>query len=137
MLDSTLIAISAAIVFLLGCGHLVLTFFTRAFSPNDILLEEKLKLVSPVITYQTTMWRSQVGFHVSHSLGVILFGTIYSYLALVNSTFFFQSHFLVILGALVLVTYLILAKLYWFVGPLIGISIAFLCYLAGVFVAYA
>jgi hypothetical protein len=74
MLAAVLVAISAAIALLLGAWHLYLTFLTRAFRPREAAREEKLQTVSPVLTSETTLGRSQVGFHARHSLGIILFG---------------------------------------------------------------
>jgi hypothetical protein len=137
MLVSTLIATSATIILVLGLTHLVLTFFTRALGPRDALLEERLKSVSPIITGHTTMWRSQVGFNASHSLGAILFGSVYGYLAIADREFLIASHFLVALGGLALLGYVVLAKLYWFSAPFALISLALACYVIGVVVAYA
>ena len=133
---NALIGISAGIVFLLGLGHLLLAYFSRAFSPRDALLETRLKEVAPFITSQTTMWRAQVGFHASHSLGAIVFGLIYGYLAWAHFDFLMQSPFLLVLGALVLFCYWVLAKLYWFILPLAGVALAFACYIAGLLVTY-
>ena len=137
MLVGILIATSATIVLFLGLAHLYLTFFTRAFASRDTALEEKLKSVSPRISGQTTMWRAGVGFHSSHALGVIFFGLVYGYLALAELNFLIRSPFLVGLGALVLLGYIVLAKLYWFDRPLVGVALALACYLAGIAVAYA
>lgn len=137
MLAGILIATSATIALFLGLAHLYLTFFTRAFAARDAALEEKLKSVSPRISGQTTMWRAGVGFHVSHALGVIFFGLVYGYLALAERNFLIRSPFLVMLGALVLLGYVVLAKLYWFDRPLVGVALALACYVAGVAVAYA
>ena len=41
------------------------------------------------------------------------------------------------MGALVLLGYVVLAKLYWFDRPLVGVALALACYVAGVAVAYA
>jgi len=131
-----LVATSAFIVLALGIGHLALTYFSQAFSPRDAALEIRLREISPFISRQTTMWRGQVGFHASHSLGAIVFGAIYSHLALTYSALLLQSHFLLSLGAVVLLSYVVLAKLYWFFLPLAGLSIALACYIAGVVVAY-
>jgi hypothetical protein len=111
-----LITASVAIMLLLASAHLYLTFFTRAFSPRDASLEAQLKTMTPILTRETTLWRSQIGFHASHSLGVMLFGVVYGYLALSQSALFFHSAFLLTLGAIVLISYLVLAKLYWFSG---------------------
>jgi hypothetical protein len=134
MLAGILIATSATIALFLA--HIYLTFFTRAFAARDAALEEKLKSVSPRISDQTTMRRAGVGFHASHALGVIFFGLVYGYLALAERDFLIRSPFLVVLGALVLLGYVVLAKLFWFDRPLVGVALALACYVAGVAVAY-
>jgi len=136
MLPGILIATSATIALFLGLAHIYLTFFTRAFAARDAALEEKLKSVSPRISDQTTMRRAGVGFHASHALGVIFFGLVYGYLALAQRDFLIRSPFLVVLGALVLLGYVVLAKLFWFDRPLVGVALALACYVAGVAVAY-
>ena len=137
MLAGILIATSATIALFLGLAHVYLSFFTRAFAPRDAALEEKLKSVSPRISGQTTMWRAGDGFHASHALGVIFFRLVYGYLALAQRDCLIRSPFLVVLGALVLLGYVVLAKLYWFHRPLFGVALALACYVAGVAVAYA
>lgn len=93
MLAGILIATSATIALFLGVAHIYLTFFARAFAARDAALEEKLKSVSPRISDQMTMGRAWVGFHVSHSLGVIFFGLVYGYLALAGRDFLIRSPF--------------------------------------------
>src|SRR5258707_14846378 len=110
MLAGILLATSATIAVFLGLAHIYLTFFTRAFAARDAALEEKLKSVSPRISDQTTMWRAGIGFHASHALGVIFFGLVYGYLALAERDFLIRSPFLVVLGALVLLGYVVLAS---------------------------
>ncbi|MGH8443744.1 MAG: LIC_13387 family protein [Solimonas sp.] len=136
MLAAILIAASACIAIGLGCAHLYLTYFTRAFSPRDAQLEARLKSVAPLLTRQMTMWRAQTGFHASHSLGAIVFGAVYANLALAHAQLLFHSPFLLVFGALVLLVYVLLAKLYWFVLPLLGLIAALVLYVAGVMVAY-
>src|SRR5258708_13283459 len=112
MLAGILIATSATITLFLGLAHIYLTFFTRAFAARDAALEEKIKSVSPRISGQTTMWRAGVGFHASHALGLIFFGLVYGYLALAQRDFLIRAPFLVVLGALVLLGYVVLPNLY-------------------------
>jgi hypothetical protein len=118
-------------------GSYLSYIFHAAFAARDAALEEKLKSVSPRISGQTTMWRAGVGFHVSHALGIIFFGLVYGYLALAERDFLIRAPFLVVLGALVLLGYVVLAKLFWFYLPLVGVALALACYVAGVAVAYA
>ena len=131
MLPQLLISLSAAIVLFLGTLHLVYTFASRKFSPRDSALEDRLKLVSPVISRQTTMWKAWIGFNASHSLGAMLFGALYGYFAIWRFQMLAQDGFLVLVGAAFLLSLLVLAKRYWFNIPFAGIASALVLYLAG------
>ena len=74
------------------------------------------------------MWKGWIGFNATHSFGLILFGAVYGYLALVHSDFLFQSVFLIVLGLIVLFGYAFLARRYFFRTPLQGILLAVLLY---------
>jgi len=124
MMPQILIAAAAAIILLLGLLHLAYTFFTRKLNPRDDELGTDMRKVSPRITSQTTMWKAWIGFNASHSLGVILFGASYGYLSLFAWTLLVHSVFLIGLGIAFFVSYLLLAKLYWFRRPLVGIALA-------------
>jgi hypothetical protein len=137
MLASSLVAASAAVIFLLGLTHLLYTFRGTKLHPRDPQLTAALKEASPVITRQTTMWKVWIGFNASHSLGAILFGAVYGYLAVAHGAFLFQSYFLLGLGLLLLVAYGFLGKLYWFSTPFRGIVLALLLYLGGLIAASA
>jgi hypothetical protein len=123
-----LVAASAAIVLLLGFVHLLYTFYGPKLLPRDPELQARMQQVSPVITRQTTMWKAWVGFNASHSFGLILFGAVYGYLALVYSDFLFQSVFLLALGLILLFGYVFLAKRYFFRIPLRGVLLATFLY---------
>ena len=130
------ILISATIMGLLGIGHFVLTYFGPKLLPRDRSLQEAMQQVSPVITTQTTIWRAWLGFNVSHSMALLLFGLVYGYLAFAHSEFLFQSGYLQLVGLFVLVSFVVLAKLYWFISPLVGASLALVCYFVGMFLAW-
>jgi hypothetical protein len=136
MLAQGLVVTSAAISVFLGCLHLVFTFSGPKLNPRDPALQARMSEVTPVITRQTTMWKAWIGFNVSHSLGPILFGAIYTYLALAHPSILFRSIFLVVSGGLLLLGYIILARLYWFSAPFRWTVLALACYLAGFAVAW-
>lgn len=136
-LPSLLIALSAAILLLLGSAHLFFTFHGNKFDPRDLSLKARLMEVSPVISRQTTLWRAGIGFHASHSLGAMLFGLVYAYLALLHSAFLFESWFLLGLGLLTLAGYTVLARRYWFSVPLRGVSVATVLYGLGLVTQFA
>jgi hypothetical protein len=137
MLDSYFIVTAAAIVLTLGLAHLLYTFRGTKLHPRDDALKQRMQEVSPVITRETTMWRTWVGFNASHSFGAILFGWVYGYLALRHPTFFFESPFLLLTGLALLAGYVVLGRLYWFSVPFRGLVTATALYLLGLVVHFA
>lgn len=123
-----LIAVSAGIVFALGSIHLYLTFFGHAFSPRDAELEARMKTVSPLLSGEITMWNAWVGFNASHSLGAMLFGALYAYMAIARPAVLLGSPFLLALGFAFLAALLALARAYWFRIPFRGILCATVLY---------
>jgi hypothetical protein len=137
MLDSYFVAAGAAIILLLGLVHLLYTFTGRKLHPRDDVLKLRMQEVSPVISRETTMWRTWIGFNASHSFGAILFGWVYGYLALAHPRFFFESYFLLLTGIVVLAGYVVLGRLYFFSVPFRGIVAAAVLYLLGLVVHFA
>src|SRR5271165_1220569 len=90
--------LSASIVFTLGVVHLVYTFWGTKLTPRDPALQISMSQIAPVITKETTMWRCWVGFNASHSMGLILFGLVFGFLALAHGELLFQSPFLLVVG---------------------------------------
>jgi hypothetical protein len=127
-----LMSLSAGIVLMLGILHLVYTFSGPKLTPRDPALQLSMQQTSPVISRQMTMWQAWVGFNASHSMGAILFGLIYGFLALVESELLFGSPFLLLVGLAMLGGLLALAKLYWFRIPLAWISISLACYVVSI-----
>jgi hypothetical protein len=127
-----LMVLSASIVFMLGVAHLSYTFRGSALTPSDPALQRSMSQVSPVITDETTMWRCWVGFNASHSMGLMLFGLVFGYLAVAQSRLLFRSPFLLIVGLAMLGGYAVLCKLYFFSSPLRSIAISLGCYLASI-----
>jgi hypothetical protein len=82
--------LSASIIFTLGVVHIVYTFWGPKLTPRDPALEISMSQISPVITNETTMWRCWVGFNASHSMGLILFGLVFGFLALAHGKLLFS-----------------------------------------------
>ena len=127
-----LMIVSASIVFTLGAFHLGYTFWGSNLTPRDPALQISMTQISPVITKETTMWRCWVGFNASHSMGLILFGLVFGFLALAHDQILFRSPFLLVVGLAMLGGFVVLCKLYFFSAPLTGISISLACYVASV-----
>jgi hypothetical protein len=127
-----LMVLSAGIVFTFGVIHLVYTFRGPYLTPRDPALKISMSQISPVLTSETTMWRCWVGFNASHSMGLMLFGLVFGYLALARGQFLFQSAFLLVAGLAMLCGVVVLCKVYFFSAPLRGIGIALACYVASI-----
>ena len=130
-----LMLLSAVIILMLGVIHLAYTFRGSKLTPHDPVLQIAMSQTSPVITRETTMWRCWVGFNASHSMGAILFGLVYGYLAVAHGQVLFHSEFLLIVGLAMLGGFFALSKVYWFSAPFRGIAVALACYLASIVVA--
>jgi hypothetical protein len=127
-----LMILSATIILTLGVIHLVYTFWGPNLTPRDPALQVSMSQISPIITKETTMWRCWVGFNASHSVALILFGLVFGFLAWAHAGLLFQSPFLLIVGLAMLGGLVALCKLYFFSGPLTGVSLSLACYIASV-----
>ena len=127
-----LMVLSASIVFTLGVVHLVYTFWGPNLTPRDPALQIGMSQTSPVISKETTMWRCWVGFNASHSIGLILFGLVFGFLALAHGQLLFQSPFLLVVGLAMLGGIAVLCKVYFFSAPFTGMSISLACYVASI-----
>ena len=128
---------SASIMLTLGVLHLNYTFWGPKLTPRDPALQVSMSQISPVITEETTMWRTWVGLNASHSMGIILFGLIYGFLAIAQNRLLFQSPFLLIVGLAMLGGFVVLGKVYWFNAPFTGVSISLACYVASIALSQA
>jgi hypothetical protein len=132
MLAMILIATSAGVILILGSVHLLYTYVGPKLLPRKRDVLSAMKEDSPVISSETSMWKAWIGFNASHSMGAILFGLVYGYLALFHSELLFDSWYLLGVGAAMLTGLLVLAKLYWFRVPFIGIAVALACFAGGI-----
>jgi hypothetical protein len=127
-LPQGLLLAACAILLLFGLLHLLYTYSGNKLRPRDLALESHMRDTHMHITRQTTVWRAWIGFNASHSLGLILFGSFYGWLALCHPEILFHARFPGLLGAAVLASYLVMAWKYWFSVPLLGVTIASLLY---------
>ena len=136
MLPKILVSLSAVTILLLGVLHLVYTFRGPKLRPRDAALQSAMQAVSPVISAETTMWKAWLGFNASHSMGAILFGLVYGYLATMQPGLLFGSIFLLLVGLAMLAGFFFLGRRYWFSIPYRCITFALACYSAAVVVSW-
>ena len=120
--------IGASVFGILGSIHLWYTFFTNKFEAHDSSVTEAMKRTAPILTKETSVWDAWVGFNASHSLGALLVAAVYiplttSYFYIIQQSFWFS-----ILPVLVGLSYLTLAKKYWFKIPFFGVLISTVCF---------
>jgi len=132
MAARVLMVLSASIVFTLGVVHFVYTFWGPNLTPRDPALQISMRQISPVIAKETTVWRVWVGINASHSMGLILFGLVFGFLAVAHGQLLFHSPFLLVVGLAMLGGLVVLSKIYFFSAPFAGISVSLACYIASI-----
>jgi hypothetical protein len=131
-LNDILFAVGAALFALLGVAHGVLTLrdlhAPRAFTPTDESVRRAMAETPLRFAPQTTMWKAWVGFNLSHSLGLVIFGTFFGALAL-HDFGTVADHPLVRFGAAAGgLIYFVLALRFWFWIPALVSAIGTLCF---------
>ena len=137
MLPRLLIVASAAIGLLAGTLHLHGTFFGPDLRPRDPGLEARMKEVPLNVSSQTTMWNAWIGFNAILSLGLMLFGLSYGYLAVFRFTVLRQSPFLLAIGFLFLASLVVIWKRYTYYLPVVVFAVSLVLYVVGAVLAVA
>lgn len=136
-----LLIVGASIFVFLGTAHGLLTlrdlFTPRTFTPTDAHVRQAMQGARLAIHPRANLWKTWLGFNLSHSLGVLLFGGGFLIVAWRHFPIFAQSHLLQGVGLVVAATYFVLSICFWFSRPAIGCGVAFLCFLGSVILAYA
>jgi hypothetical protein len=76
-------------------------------------------------------WNAWIGFNLSHSLGLVLFGALYGGIALGDFSFVAGSLFLWVSAVVVGLVYLLLALRFWFWLPATVSAVGTLCFVLG------
>lgn len=116
-MHTSLLILGCSVFILLGVGHAALMLFSTQFEPRDPGLLEQLKNSKTSLSTTGNIWMGIKGFHLSHSLGLVLFGWFYITLA-VESPGALQSSVSLNLGLLLIpAIYVYLAHRFWFSVP--------------------
>ena len=132
MPERLLLLTGAAIFAVLGALHLLYTFTGTRLQPRDAAAIAAMQATHPRLAPGTTVWRAWIGFNASHSMGAILFGLVYGFLANAHPQLLFNSPFLLAVGVVMLGGLAVLAKLYWFRIPFAGVGISLACYVLSI-----
>ena len=82
----------------MNLAALLYTFHGNKLHPRDAATTLAMQATHPVLTRETTVWRAVKGFNACHSLGAMLFGLVFGYLATQHIALLQQSAFLQALG---------------------------------------
>ncbi len=133
-MHATLLILGCSIFIILGVGHAALMLFTTKFEPKDTALLAQLKTSKTGMPHSGNMWSGIKGFHLSHSLGMVIFGGFYVILVLEKSSYL-QSSVALHIGLFVVpAIYIYLAHRYWFNVPRNCFIVATCLFVASIFV---
>lgn len=122
-MDRWLLILGCLVFVSLGVLHLAFTVFTPKFEASEPQVTAEMKRVSPILTSHTSMWKTWVGVHLSHSIALMLFGILYIVIALENYPYLRSSAPLNIVLLTVPLLYFVLSVRYWFEGPRNGVLV--------------
>jgi len=135
-----LIVIGAVPFLLFGAGHGALTLRDlkrpRAFTPTDPALREAMQQSSLRFHRDWNLWRAWLGFNLTHSLGLIVFGAAFLHVGIFEPHLFASSLLIQAVAVAVSAAYLVVSLQFFFSRPVIGSAIGLACFLAAAGLAY-
>jgi hypothetical protein len=138
-MSKVLFITGAVLLGTLGVAHGLLTLrdlrTPRAFAPTDDRVRRAMVDAALRLAPQTTIWKSWLGFNLSHSLGLVVIGGLLTGLALRDFELVRQSPFLQGASVVVAVLYFSLAVRYWFWAPATVFAVGALCFVASALVS--
>lgn len=141
MMAGQFIAAVGGLLFLvLGALHLRLT--VRDLKDPQHFIPARTELLAELQETRINLrkdvknfWLSYLGFHFSHSAGLIFYGSVVAYCALVRPDILADVYVrlaIVIFGA----AYVLMARAFWFIVPLIGAGVGVTLIAAGMAMLY-
>jgi hypothetical protein len=131
MIQALVIA-GAGIFLLLGSLHGLLTLrdlgHPRAFTPIDPGLRAAMQKSTIALNPEINLWRAWIGFNLTHSLGLVMFGGAFLCLGVFHLPWFSQSWRLQACAIVISAAYLTTSLKYFFSTPAIGSGIATACF---------
>ena len=137
-MSRALFLLGSAIFLWLWCSHAILTLrdlsYPRYFTPTDSTVCDAMAKAPLALAPQTTVWQSWLGFNLSHSLGLLVFGGLIAALVWRDVTWLEARPVLRLMPALIALVYTGLAIRFWYWSPALATAIGCVCFLAAVFV---
>ena len=129
-----LLLAGALIFFALGAYHGVLTLrdlsTPRAFTPTDDNVRLAMQESHLALSRSINLWDAWLGFNLSHSLGLVLFGGALIAIAWRHFPVFVNSLSIQLATLVVAAAYCVLSVRFWFWAPSLATGICLSCFLA-------
>lgn len=133
-MSQALIVVAASIFVMLGSLHGLLTLRDisnpTSFTPRDPALRHAMQESGIAFHPDVNLWKAWLGFNLTHSLGIVLFGGAFLYIGLFVPGAYAGSRALQAVAVSVSATYLAISVFFFFSGPVIGSAMATVCFLA-------
>ncbi len=127
-----LIEIGGSLLAIMGGSHAAVSITDdwkpRQFTPSNDELRYQMSATSVRFSPRLNLWRSWIGFNISHGLGVFSFGITFLLVAIYGFSFLLSFKPLLLFGVFISLIYFLVALRYWFYLPAIGTGIGFACF---------
>jgi len=131
-MSQLLVLLAASVFVILGSLHGLLSLRDlrepKVFTPRDPGLREAMQRSSVALHHSINLWDAWMGFNLSHSLGLVLFGGAYLYVGLFHPQAYVHYGLLQACAVGVSAIYLLLSLRFWFSKPAIGSALALACF---------
>jgi len=131
-LNQLFFLVGAALFGLLGLAHGVLTLRDlhepRSFTPADENVRRAMAEAPLRLAPQTTIWNAWLGFNLSHSLGLVIFGALLGGLGFHDFDVVAGNLFLRLSAVVMGLIYVVLALRFWFRVPAVFAAAGTLCF---------
>ena len=135
-----LIIVGSSIFALLGVIHTMLTLQDlgnpRNFAPRDAELLAAMQQSAVGLDPKINLWQAWLGFHFSHSLGLLMFGGAFLYVGIFHPSLFSRFALLQVFSVLIPAIYVVLSLKFWFVNPAVFAGIALACFILAAALSY-
>jgi len=129
-----LIVIASLPFLLFGVGHGAITLrdlrSPRAFTPADPALRGAMQQSSLRFHPDFNLWRAWLGFNLTHSVGLVIFGFACLHVGVFEPGLFVSSLLIQAVAVLASAAYFLVSLKFFYSRPVIGSAIGLACFLA-------
>ena len=130
-MSEVFLGLGGGIFLILGVGHGVLTLQDLRnptfFTPITDGVREQMAGTAIALNRHANLWRAWLGFNLSHSVGLVVFGATALLFATRYYSLYANSGLLQLAAIIVSAVYVLLAARFWFWGPVVGTAAATAC----------